>query len=88
MNKSLLDILACPMDKHYPLEMYGDGGRAQIEEAALYCSQCGRFYVVSDGIPIMLPDGLRDEASEKAALKKMADLPDKITKNGRPWNLA
>lgn len=85
MNRSLLDILACPADKHHPLEIHGEGGGDTIESGALYCSRCGRFYLVMQGIPVMLPDDLRDRTSELAAIRDMPGLPDKITRRGRPW---
>ena len=47
MNRRLLDILACPMDKHYPLELYGDDNSDTIQTALLYCTECGRFYVAT-----------------------------------------
>lgn len=90
MNRKLLDILACPMDKYHPLELFGndaDMDNDTVETAALYCKECGRFYVVDSGIPILLPDELRDEKSEKAVLEKIYDLPDKIKLHGKPWNL-
>lgn len=83
MDPKLLDVLACPSDKHHPLELHGDGG----ETGALYCAECGRFFIITDGIPVMLPDDLRDEKEEKEFLKSHAELPDKIRLRGRPWHL-
>ena len=87
MNKSLMDILACPADKHHPLELYGDQKHDDIKEGAIYCDTCGRFYLISEGIPIMLPDELRNRNEELDILVRIPNLPEKITQRGRPWNL-
>ncbi|MYB29746.1 MAG: Trm112 family protein [Cenarchaeum sp. SB0663_bin_5] len=87
MNRRLLDILACPMDKHYPLELYGDDNSDTIQTALLYCTECGRFYVVDGGIPILLPDDLRDRDAEINVIKNIPNLPDKITLHGKPWKI-
>ncbi len=65
MKKTLLDILACPMDKYSPLEIHeikmnGD----DIAEGVLYCEKCCRFYPIIQGIPILLNDELRDKKQE------------------------
>jgi uncharacterized protein len=44
IDKELLDILACPLDKQ-PVRREAD---------RLICSECGRRYPVRDGIPVML----------------------------------
>ena len=46
VDKELLAILACPVDK------------ASLREEAdrLICTTCGRRYPVRDGIPVMLVD--------------------------------
>ena len=87
MNKSLIEILACPVDKHHPLELYGDEKRGRIKSGALYCSSCGRFYLIIKGIPVMLPDDLRNKNEELDLLEQIPGLPEKITHLGRPWNL-
>ena len=46
IDKELLEILACPLDKK-PVALEGD---------RLVCSQCGRRYPIVDGIPVMLID--------------------------------
>ena len=54
----------------------------------LYCTECGRFYIISEGIPVLLPDDLRNRASELDHLRGLSDLPEKVTRRGRPWNLS
>jgi uncharacterized protein len=46
IDKTLLDILACPACK----------GDVKLEEGKIVCVKCGRKYPVRDGIPIMLID--------------------------------
>lgn len=87
MNKSFLDMLACPIDKHHPLEMYGDIDADVILEGVLYCTECGRFYMISGGIPVMLPDDLRDRSVEIKHLRSVGGLPEKVTHHSLPWNL-
>ncbi len=53
VDKELLEILACPVDKA-PVREEGD---------RLVCGECGRRYPVRDGIPVMLVD----EAERPAA---------------------
>lgn len=86
MKKGLLDILACPIDKGFPLELYEcDSSGEVVNEGVLYCTRCSRFFVITDGIPIMMPDGLRDRDQELEFLKANSDaLPDKISKS-KPW---
>ncbi|RNJ78244.1 MAG: Trm112 family protein [Nitrosopumilus sp. H13] len=89
MNKSMMEILACPMDKTHPLELYNvaSGGDA-VSEGALFCPKCSRFYMITKGIPVMLPDELRDRGGELEFLKKNSSkLPEKITAGASPWHL-
>lgn len=46
MDKELLEILACPLDKAPVYE----------EDDKIICTQCGRRYPIRDGIPVMLID--------------------------------
>jgi uncharacterized protein YbaR (Trm112 family) len=97
MRKRLLDILACPIDKFYPLELYeintrkeSDTGQEMeeviIEEGILYCTKCKRFFPIADEIPIMLPDELRDRAQDLKFLQKWRDrIPEMIINDPRPY---
>ena len=56
MKKQLLDILACPVCRHHPLELKEtkvEGG--EIEEGSLTCPNCRAVYPITGGIPDMLP---------------------------------
>lgn len=89
MNKKMMDILACPIDKHSPLEIYESASNDEIViEGALYCSDCSRFYPIIEEIPIMLPDELRDKNKDIEFLNKNQNkLPEKIIKKASPWHL-
>jgi uncharacterized protein len=101
MKKQLLDILACPIDKFYPLELFElnsrsaacddskqEQGASVIEEGILYCGRCSRFYPIIDEIPIMLPDELRDRESDLKFLQKWRDrIPNKVISDPRPYHI-
>ncbi len=85
----MLDILACPIDKHFPLEIFEIKTKNDIVlEGAIYCTDCSRFYPIIDEIPIMLPDELRDKNQDLDFLRRnQSNLPEKISKHGSPWHL-
>ena len=95
MRRSMLDILACPIDKYYPLELIEIDSVEDkiidenvIIEGVLFCSQCSRFYPIIEEIPVMLPDELRDKEKDIQFLQKWHEkIPSKIIKNGHPWHL-
>jgi len=89
MNKKMLEILACPIDKHFPLEIFESNSKDQIIfEGAIYCTKCFRFYPIIEEIPIMLPDELRDKNKDMEFLKRNQYLlPEKITRQASPWHL-
>jgi len=56
VKKSLLDILACPMCKHHPLDLkIGVEDDKEVISGSLGCGKCGLTYPIEDGIPNMLP---------------------------------
>jgi len=89
MNKTMIDILACPIDKSHPLELFEIKEKDNvILEGALFCPKCSRFYPIIEEIPIMLPDELRDKKQEIEFLKNNKEqLPEKIILNANPWHL-
>jgi len=89
MNKTMMDILACPIDKNHPLELFEINEKDNIvSEGALFCLKCSRFFPIIEEIPIMLPDELRDKKQEMGFLKKYKDtLPEKIITKANPWHL-
>ena len=48
IDKELLEILACPLDKAAVRHEQGSGGEWIV------CTECGRRYPVRDDIPVML----------------------------------
>jgi len=89
MNKTMMEILACPIDKNHPLELFGINQKEDVVvEGAIFCPKCSRFYPIMEEIPIMLPDDLRDKKLEMEFLNKNKDqLPEKIITKANPWHL-
>ena len=89
MNKNMIDILACPIDKNHPLELFEVKEKDNIiSEGVLFCTKCSRFYPIIEEIPIMLPDELRDKKQEMEFLENFKDkLPEKIITKANPWHL-
>ncbi len=89
MNKKMIEILACPIDKHFPLELFELVTKGEVvSEGVIFCTKCSRFYPIIDEIPDMLPDELRDKNQHIEFLKKYKDsLPAKIINEGLPWHL-
>lgn len=102
------DILACPIDKHYPLELVelelaetptptpasasaaAAENEKEIVAGVLVCAKCNRYYPIIEGIPVMLPDELREKEKQRDLdfLEKWKSrLPDKVIKQGNPWHL-
>jgi uncharacterized protein YbaR (Trm112 family) len=88
LKKRLMDILACPIDKAYPLELNVFEEKDEIVSGLLECSKCARWYPIIDEIPHMLPDDLREEKEDLAFLQKWKEkIPPRILKEGRPFRL-
>jgi len=89
MQRKLLDILACPIDKSYPLQLLEFELREEtIVSGVLLCSKCNRYYPIVDEIPVMLPDNLRNKKEDLTFLEKWKDrMPDEVVHNGKPWSL-
>jgi uncharacterized protein YbaR (Trm112 family) len=89
MQRKLLDILACPIDKHYPLELLEFEVREDvIVEGVLLCKECGRYYPIMEEIPVMLPDELRNRKEDLGFLEKWTPkLPEAVVHGGKPWSL-
>jgi uncharacterized protein YbaR (Trm112 family) len=59
MKTSLVEILACPVDKA-PLELRADEQNGdEVIQGALTCTKCGEVYPIEDRIPNLLPPSSR-----------------------------
>ena len=95
MKKSMLELLACPIEKHYPLELFEINVKEDnnnediiISDGILFCNKCYRFYPIIDEIPVLLPDELREKQKDIDFLQKWHDkIPSKVINEGNPWHL-
>lgn len=56
LKRTMLDVLACTICKHAPLELEAtkeDG--EDVRSGLLRCRKCNLSYPIEDGIPDMLP---------------------------------
>ncbi len=59
-----------------------------VEEGLLLCKSCQRFYPITEEIPIILPDELRDKKKDIEFLKKWKDsIPNELLISLKPWTL-
>jgi uncharacterized protein YbaR (Trm112 family) len=59
-----------------------------VQEGLLLCKSCNRFYPITEEIPIILPDELRDKKKDIEFLKKWKELiPIDLLKNLKPWSI-
>jgi uncharacterized protein YbaR (Trm112 family) len=83
-----MEILACPICKHYPLQLYIFEEKKEIVEGLIVCGSCKRWYPIIDEIPHMLPDELRNKEEDLAFLRKWkGKLPEEVVKEGKPYTL-
>ena len=91
----MLELLACPIDKHYPLELFeinvkenNDNKDVIITDGILFCNKCYRFYPIIDEIPILLPDELREKQKDINFLHKWYNkIPAKVINEANPWHI-
>jgi len=89
LKKRLMDILACPIDKSYPLELHVFEESDEIVSGIIICPKCNRWYPIIDEIPHMLPDDLREEKEDVAFLRKWREkIPQSTLAEGRPFKLS
>ena len=89
MQRSLLEILACPADKHHPLRLVEFESQGEtVVEGVMLCDECGRYFPISGEIANMLPDELRSKKEDLEFLKKWKGrMPAEVASRGKPWNL-
>jgi len=84
-----MDILACPIDKYHPLELYVFKEEEEVVEGIIVCPKCLRWYPIRDEIPEMLPDELRNRKEDIEFLVKWKEkVPERILLEGKPFNLS
>ena len=83
-----MDILACPIDKHHPLELHVFEKNEEISEGVIICPKCLRWFPIREEIPEMLPDELRKEEDELPFMRKWKiKFPLKILREGKPFKI-
>jgi len=83
-----MNILACPIDKHFPLELHVFEDKGEVVQGMIVCPKCLRWYPIRDEIPEMLPDELRKRNEDLPFLKKWkSKTPKNILTEGKPFNL-
>jgi uncharacterized protein YbaR (Trm112 family) len=83
-----MDILACPIDKIYPLELIVFEESEEISSGIITCPKCERWFPIIDEIPHMLPDELREQSEDLPFLQKWkSKIPEKTLQKGKPFNL-
>ncbi len=88
MKKKLMEILACPIDKYYPLDLHVFQENEEISEGIIICPKCLRWYPIRDEIPELLPDELRKERDEIPFLEKWRNrIPKEVLSKGKPFHL-
>jgi uncharacterized protein YbaR (Trm112 family) len=88
MKRKLMDILACPIDKFYPLELLVFEEKEEITSGIITCTKCQRWFPIIDEIPNMLPDELREQKEDVPFLQKwQSKIPEKTLHEGKPFNL-
>ncbi|HKR74517.1 MAG TPA: Trm112 family protein [Candidatus Nitrosocosmicus sp.] len=59
-----------------------------VKEGLLFCKTCNRFYPITEEIPIILPDELRDKKKDLDFLNKWKkSIPKDLLDNLRPWSI-
>ena len=88
VDVALLDrqlLAACDTDLQlHDIEAAGDDAR----QGVLFCAKCNRYYPIIDGIPVMLPDELRNKERDTSFLEKWKDrIPEKILRQGKDFQI-
>lgn len=65
-----------------------DENSSIVQEGLLLCKSCNRFYPITEEIPIILPDDLRDKKKDMEFLKKWKEsIPNELLISLKPWTL-
>jgi uncharacterized protein len=64
------------------------GNSSIVKEGLLLCKTCNRFYPITEEIPIILPDELRDKKKDIEFLKKWKEvIPGGLLPTLKPWTI-
>jgi uncharacterized protein YbaR (Trm112 family) len=59
-----------------------------VEEGLLLCRTCLRFYPITEEIPIILPDELRDKKKDMEFLRNWNEsIPNDLLRSLKPWTI-
>ena len=59
-----------------------------VEEGLMLCRTCMRFYPITEQIPIILPDELRDKKKDMDFLQRWNEsIPNNLLKTLKPWTI-
>lgn len=84
-----MEILACPIDKYYPLKLQVFEEKDEIVAGMIVCPKCLRWYPIREEIPELLPDELREERDELSFLRRWKNVISReILAEGKPFNLS
>lgn len=61
MRKTLVDILACPVDKSPLTLTIEEENGDEVIKGYLTCEKCSERYPIEDRIPNLLPPAMRDK---------------------------
>lgn len=71
MTRTLFNKLCCPADRNdLEIQVVTEDDEGEILEALMSCPECGRYFPVIYGIPILIPDEYRDEEMEQPLLER------------------
>lgn len=79
MIYSLLDLLACPYDNHFPLtlEVKELKGERVIETGSLICPECHRCFPIRHGIPSIMPDEIIKGKGDREIADKLKEMEER-----------
>ncbi len=89
MRPELIHDLACSLDQAHPLALhvFAAGDADGIEEGALVCPACGRWYAILEGVPHLVRDGLRLVEEELDLLERHRERLPAEAAQWKPFNL-
>lgn len=79
MIYSLLDLLACPYDNHFPLtlEVKELKGEKVIETGNLICPECQHRFPIQHGIPSIMPDELVKGKGDREITDRLKEMEER-----------